>query len=205
MMPKSNMNQDFGSTLMGIDRHSYFYNATKNAREEAKNEWDKSLENEKENNMSEVKLSRDYEATPADVKKVELSDAERTYVDNDIVVTTSLYKTKNVPKKMSVPEIKRVIFSSDKTIVLWTDNTKTIVSCSDGDVYDPYSGFCAAIVKKLFGNTSKAKKEFNKYYYDSKCNHNIPEECLSNEPMDFIEYWAMLAKFFGGKNCDSDE
>lgn len=57
-----------------------------------------------------------------------------------------------------VPPVKKVIFSGPKTIVLWADGTKTIVSCGAGDTYDYYAGFCAAVVKKLFGSTTHAKK-----------------------------------------------
>lgn len=57
-----------------------------------------------------------------------------------------------------VPPVKKVIFSGPKTVVLWADGTKTIVSCGAGDTYDYYSGFCAAVVKKLFGSTTHAKK-----------------------------------------------
>ena len=57
-----------------------------------------------------------------------------------------------------VPPVKKVIFSGPKTIVLWADGTKTIVSCGEADSYDYYSGFCAAVVKKLFGSTTHAKK-----------------------------------------------
>lgn len=47
-----------------------------------------------------------------------------------------------------VPPVKKVIFSGPKTIV----------SCGAGDTYDYYTGFCAAVVKKLFGSTTHAKK-----------------------------------------------
>lgn len=57
-----------------------------------------------------------------------------------------------------VPPVKKVIYSGPKTIILWADNTKTIVSCGEADSYDYYSGFCAAVVKKLFGSTTHAKK-----------------------------------------------
>ena len=51
-----------------------------------------------------------------------------------------------------------MIYSGPKTIILWTDGTKTIVSCGEGESYDHYTGFCAAVTKKLFGSTSHAKK-----------------------------------------------
>lgn len=61
-----------------------------------------------------------------------------------------------------VPPLKKVIFSGPKTIVLWADGTKTIVSCGADDTYDYYAGFCAAVVKKLFGSTTHAKKVLGK-------------------------------------------
>lgn len=61
-----------------------------------------------------------------------------------------------------IPKIKEVIYSGDKTIVLWKDNTKTIVSCHEEDDYDEYAGFCAAVTKKVFGSTSQAKKTLEK-------------------------------------------
>lgn len=59
--------------------------------------------------------------------------------------------------------IKQIIFSGSKTIVLWKDGTKTIVTCGEGDTYDPYVGFCVAVTKKMFGSTSKVKKILNAY------------------------------------------
>ena len=61
-------------------------------------------------------------------------------------------------RQTDLPQIKKVIYSGPKTIILWADNTKTIVSCGEADSYDYYSGFCAAVVKKLFGSTTHAKK-----------------------------------------------
>ena len=67
-------------------------------------------------------------------------------------------KRPSATNQISFPDVKKVIFSGPKTIVLWADGTKTIVSCGEADAYDYYSGFCAAVVKKLFGSTTHAKK-----------------------------------------------
>lgn len=64
--------------------------------------------------------------------------------------------------QLPFPDVKRVIYNGPKTIILWADNTKTIVSCGEGETYDYYTGFCAAVVKKLFGSTSNAKKVLEK-------------------------------------------
>lgn len=56
---------------------------------------------------------------------------------------------------------RKVIFSGPKTIVIWEDGTKTIVGCAEGQEYDEYAGFCAALAKKIFGTTAKAKRMMN--------------------------------------------
>lgn len=58
-----------------------------------------------------------------------------------------------------VPTIKEVIFHDDThTTIRWADGTSTDVSCGEGEQYNEYEGFCAAIVKKLFGGTGAAKR-----------------------------------------------
>ena len=56
-------------------------------------------------------------------------------------------------------DVKKIIFSGLKTIVLWTDGTKTIVSISKDEAkFDPEAAFCAAYTKKMFGTNSKIKR-----------------------------------------------
>ena len=50
------------------------------------------------------------------------------------------------------PEIKNVIFNDPATIVFWTDGTKTVVKCQEGDEFDPEKGLTMAIAKKVYGN-----------------------------------------------------
>lgn len=64
--------------------------------------------------------------------------------------------------------IKQVIFNGPKTIILWKDGTKTIATCGDGDCYDKYAGFCAAVTKKMFGSTTKVKKILDRYAKEDK-------------------------------------
>lgn len=59
-------------------------------------------------------------------------------------------------------DVKNVIFSGGKTIVLWADGTKTIVTCGEGDVFDPYAGFCAAVTKRMFSTTRNAMRALEK-------------------------------------------
>ena len=56
-------------------------------------------------------------------------------------------------------DVKKIIFNGPKTIVLWSDGTKTIVSMSkDEPRFDPEAAFCAAYTKKMFGTNSKIKR-----------------------------------------------
>ena len=71
-------------------------------------------------------------------------------------------RTKNIYKRMLNnmyganpyyrPEIKNVIFNDPATIVFWTDGTKTVVKCQEGDIFDPEKGLTMAIAKKAYSN-----------------------------------------------------
>ena len=50
-----------------------------------------------------------------------------------------------------VPEIERVIFHEPATIVFWSDNTKTVVKCMEGELFDEEKGIAMAFMKKLYG------------------------------------------------------
>lgn len=50
-----------------------------------------------------------------------------------------------------VPEIERVIFHEPATIIFWSDNTKTVVKCMEGELFDEEKGIAMAFMKKLYG------------------------------------------------------
>lgn len=89
------------------------------------------------------------------------------YAIRDAAMTAALFEnlkrsTLNSMLTLKVPPVKKVIFSGPKTIVIWADESKTIVSCGEGEDFDRYTGFCAAVCKKLFGSTSMAKRVLKK-------------------------------------------
>lgn len=45
------------------------------------------------------------------------------------------------------------------TTVEWRDGTKTTVCCEDPEKYTEWGGFCACVVKKLYGSATKAELE----------------------------------------------
>lgn len=59
--------------------------------------------------------------------------------------------------------IKKVIFNNPATIVIWSDDTKTVVKCQDNDNYDPEKGLAMAIAKRVFGNQGNFNNVFKKW------------------------------------------
>ena len=64
-----------------------------------------------------------------------------------------------------VPGIKRVIFNDPATIVLWSDDTKTVVK-AENETFDPEKGLAMAIAKKALGNKGNYYNELKKYLGD---------------------------------------
>lgn len=59
--------------------------------------------------------------------------------------------------------IKQVIFNDPATVVVWWDDTKTVVKCQKGDTFDKEKGLAMAICKRLFGNESNYNNIINKW------------------------------------------
>lgn len=62
---------------------------------------------------------------------------------------------------MNNPTIKKVIFNDPYTIVLWSDRTKTIVKCGDGDDFDKEKGLAMAVSKKFLGTNESHSNYFD--------------------------------------------
>ena len=61
-------------------------------------------------------------------------------------------KEKEKPVKKGII-IKRVIFDGPATIVFWSDDTKTVVKCTEDDSYSYEVGIAMCTLKKIFGET----------------------------------------------------
>ena len=96
--------------------------------------------------------------------------------------------------------VEKVIVNGPKTIVFWNDGTKTIVSCREGEEFDVYTALCAALAKKMFGSTSRAKailadKLIVQEKKDKKKPDALANDDLLNELDEFIQFLkAELAK-----------
>ena len=83
-------------------------------------------------------------------------DAMRYYY-NDLATVEN--NSESIELRVDIPGmIERVIFNDPATIILWNDGSKTVVKRSYDDIWDSEKGFCMAIIKKLYGNTSFIKR-----------------------------------------------
>lgn len=64
---------------------------------------------------------------------------------------------------MNAAVIKNVIFAPPATIVYWSDDSKTVVKCSEKDVFDPEKGLAMAIAKRCGGNKGSYYKEIQNW------------------------------------------
>lgn len=81
----------------------------------------------------------------------------------------------------ALPGIQEVIFNETAavTVLLWKDGEKTIVRCGEGETFDRYTGFMAAICKRMFGGTTTAKKLMNAV--DKKYQAKLKAEAAEKE------------------------
>lgn len=90
------------------------------------------------------------------IKNDDFLDAMRYYY-NDIAIVEN--NSESIELIIDIPGmIDRVIFNDPATIILWKDGSKTVVKRSNDDIWDSEKGFCMAIIKKLYGNTSFIKR-----------------------------------------------
>lgn len=103
---------------------------------------------------------------PGQLAEAKRKADEERYVQIDNFLTKELWTKMNPYMKKTypvIPEIKTVYFNNPVTVVLWTDGTKTIVRCQEGDVYDPEKGLAMAVTKKLYGNKDRYYDIFKKW------------------------------------------
>lgn len=87
------------------------------------------------------------------------------YLLNDDYVTRKMYENtvKETPRTSTLPAMKKVYFNDPATVILWADGTKTVVKCSENDIYDPEKGLAIAITKKALGNKGNYYETIKKW------------------------------------------
>ena len=87
------------------------------------------------------------------------------------------------------PTIKKVIFNNPATIVIWTDDVKTVVKCGEGDTFDPEKGLAMAISKRFFGNKGNYCNIFKKWVPDQpkQPEKSDEEKRIREKVIDYID------------------
>ncbi len=98
--------------------------------------------------------------------------------------------------------IKRVIFNDPATIVIWSDDSKTVVKC-ENEAYDPEKGLAMCIAKRAMGNNGNYYNLFKKFLpkkeQESVVDSEQPKEMTSCEKAMENLKRSLLASFsYGG-------
>lgn len=59
--------------------------------------------------------------------------------------------------------IKKVIFNPPATIIIWNDDTKTIVKAQEDEPYDPEKGMAMCMAKRMYGDKGSYYDIFSKW------------------------------------------
>ena len=65
--------------------------------------------------------------------------------------TDRIHSGRTNGKLASTRTIRKVIYNPPATIILWKDGSKTVVKCSEDDIYDPMTGFLLCCLKHFLG------------------------------------------------------
>lgn len=89
-----------------------------------------------------------------------------------------------VPMLPAIPQMKKIICGDPVTVVIWMDDTKTIVRRSEDTPYSEYNAVAAAICEKMFGSNTTFKKDIAKKIEKQKPKKvksepqaEVPEQC----------------------------
>ena len=60
-------------------------------------------------------------------------------------------------------KIKRIIFNPPATVIIWEDDTKTVVKCAEDDEFNPEIGVAMCYMKKIYGSRHAFSKKVESY------------------------------------------
>lgn len=106
---------------------------------------------------------------------------------------------KEVRAAMNTASIKNVIFAPPATIVYWSDGSKTVVKCSEKDVFDPEKGLTMAIAKRCGGNKGSYYKEIQNWV--EKSGKKYPGKPAAGKAVDL----DVLKKYSSEANKDLEK
>jgi len=81
-----------------------------------------------------------------------------------IATTEDVSKLLNNKAVHEVPGVKKVVHTKQgTTVVFFEDGTKAWSNPEEGVDPDPFVGFCMAVMKRLYGSTSNAIREYENH------------------------------------------
>lgn len=110
-----------------------------------------------------------------------------------------LNASKKSTSAMNTAAIKDVIFAPPATIVYWSDGSKTVVKCSEKDVFDPEKGLAMAVAKRCGGNNGSYYKEIRNWV--EKSGKRYPESPTAGKAVNL----DALKKYISEANKDFEK
>lgn len=91
-----------------------------------------------------------------------------------------------ISEESNILPIRKVIFNPPATIVLWTDNTKTVVKAYR-EAFDPEKGLAMAVVKRMMGDDVGYYRQIKKMIerYNGK---KEDEVVLMADGVEYLKY-----------------
>lgn len=124
-------------------------------------------------NATNVHVFNSYEYDSFGIAKtLTIEGDESTYItriDEDL---------ESLPIRVFLPKIKKVIYNPPATVIIWSDDTKTVVKCQEEDIYDKQTGFLLCIMKKIFGN--KFNDILRTWVFDTANNKDVRDNTLDD-------------------------
>lgn len=118
-------------------------------------------------------INRDGKRIPLEVEEIEFNPCFcYPRISGNLIGRVSTILSKKETR------IEKVIFNDPATVVFWSDNTKTVVKCQEGDTYSKELGLAMCISKKFLGNKGNFNEEFKKW---------IQEEPVEEDPIQDLK------------------
>jgi len=110
---------------------------------------------------------------------IENSFVDKTHTDYVVWLENNFLEHEKMSK---ITNPKQIIFQPDlkTTVVIWRDDSKTIVKCSGEEDFIPEVGFAMALVKKIFPNRSEFLRMIDKAYKQPVRNKRGKEKLVEN-------------------------
>lgn len=104
--------------------------------------------------------------TMEEIRDEIIEKGEKEYCHNDAIdaMTYALYSSRLSLLNTTMPKLKKIILNDPATIILWSDNTKTIVKKNSKDKkFDPEKGIALCYMKRALGNKGNYNNIFKEW------------------------------------------